>query len=284
MRLKGVNFRYPVGDPIYNTRDANSILMELATNLHINPPVNGMLNGMLGMMKTPQELVPPQPYSWEEVVDHFLKAQFGDDKGLDYFKENGHDWTNQWIPEEETYNYFYFPDGKTRYPIYNEYLLNTGFVMNQKFEEFNVSPPGWEKEKYLAFFEALPTWRLHPEHEAPADFDLFAVNWKIGSRAFGMGGLEELALIREVQQKQSQETNSVLVNPQTAEEKGIKDGDEVLIESQYGGTQQGRAMITALIHPRALGFPGNFGRKAMFMGPEARKGFQLQPTAERRRW
>jgi anaerobic selenocysteine-containing dehydrogenase len=271
--MKGINFRYPVVGPIYDTRDANSILMELVTRLGINPPVNGMLNGMLGMMGTPQELIPPQPYTWEEVMDHFLKARFGEDKGIEYFKENGHNWTQSYFPEEQTYNYYYFPDGKTRHPIYNHHLLGTWLQMKERFDEFKVTPPGWDEEKYLAFFKPLPDWIPHPEHEAPEEYDLYAVNWKVASRAFGMGGLEELGLIREVQFKQSQEFNSVLINSKTAKEKGIQDGDEVLIESQYGGKQRGFAMISDQMHPKTLGFPGNFGRQAMFMGPEAKKGF-----------
>jgi anaerobic selenocysteine-containing dehydrogenase len=271
--MQGLNFRYPVVTPLYDTRDANSILLELSNRLGINPPANGMLNGMLGMMKTPFELVPPQQYTWEEVVDNFLKAHFGADKGLDYFIENGSNWTAEWIPEEKTYNYFYFPDGQTRHPIYNEYLLGTGLQMKERFDQNHVTPPGWETEKYLAFYQALPSWIAHPEHEAPEEYDLFAVNWKIATRIFGMGALEELAPIREVQLKQSPEANSILVNAETARKKGLKDGDEVICESQYGGTQRGVVMTTELMHPQTVGFPGNFGRTAMFLGPEARKGF-----------
>jgi len=270
--MKGLNFRYPVVKPLYNTRDANSMLLELANRLGINPPANGMLNGMLGMIKTPFELVPPQPYTWEEVVDHFLKAHFGEDKGLDYFIKNGSNWTAEYIPEEQTYNYFYFPDGQTRHPIYNEHLHGTGIEMKERFERFKVTPPGWDADKYLAFYQPLPSWIAHPEHEAPEEFDLFAVNWKIASRAFGMGGLDELAPIREVQLKQSPEVNSILVNTETARQKGLQDGDEVLCESQYGGTLTGIVMTTELMHPRTVGFPGNFGRTAMFLSPQAKQG------------
>ena len=31
-------------------------------------------------------------------------------------------------------------------------------------------------------------------------------------------------------------------------------------------------MTTLLLHPRVLGFPGNFGRKAMFLGPRPAPG------------
>ncbi len=266
------NFRYPVIDPLYDTRDANAILLELANRLDVNPPANGILNGMLGLMGTPYELVPPEKYTWAQVVDNYLKATFGDDKDTAYFIENGATWVNEYIPEEKTYNYFYFPDGQTRHAIYNMHLLGTGMEQKARYEEHGVTPPGWDLDKYMAYYQALPLWIAHPEHEAPAEFDMYAVNWKIGSRAFGMGGLEELSPIREVQLRQSPEANSILLNAQTAREKGLKDGDRIVCESQYGGTVEGVVMTTQLIQPQCAGFAGNFGRKAMFMGPHAQQG------------
>ncbi len=154
--LSGLNFKYPVVSLLFNTRDLNSILLDLANRLGLNAPANGMLSGMLGLMKTPYALVPPQKYTWEEVVDRYLKAQYGADKGTDYFKEHGSAWTGAWIPEEKTYNYFYFPDGKTRHPIYLAYLLGTGKYMKDNLAKANVTVPGWDTDKYMAFFDALP--------------------------------------------------------------------------------------------------------------------------------
>ncbi len=271
--LKGMNFKHPVVEPVYNTRDANSLLLDLANRLGINPPVNGMLSGMLGLNGSPYELVPPEKYTWEEIVERVLKSRFGDDKGIQYFIDHGSAWTCEWIPEEQSYNYYYFPDGKTRHPLFNSYLLNTGRVMKENLEKEDIQVPGWDTGKYLEFFQALPAWIPHPEHEAPEEFNMYVVNWKIATRAFGMGGLEELAPIREIQNRQSRELNSILINASTAKELGIQDGDRVKVESQYGGVLEGLVMTTQLIHPKALGFPGNFGRKAMFLGSKAREGF-----------
>ena len=266
------NFRSPVIDPLYENRDANAILLDLANRLDINPPTNSILNGFLGLMGTPYELNPMEKYTWEEVLDTFLKATFGEDKDTAYFIENGATWTNKYFDEEKTYDYYYFPDGQTRHEIYNVYLLGTGLEQKARYEEYGVTPPGWDLDEYMAYFQALPSWIDHPEHEAPEEFDMYAVNWKIGSRAFGMGGLEELSPVREIQLRQSLETNSILLNAQTAREKGLKDGDHVVCESQYGGKVEGVVMTTQLIQPQCAGFAGNFGRKAMFMGPYSQQG------------
>jgi anaerobic selenocysteine-containing dehydrogenase len=270
--LAGLNFRHPVIGPLYDTRDANSILLDLANRLGIHPAVNSILNGMLRLKDGPFELVPPEQYKWEEIVDRVLKARYGVDKGIDYFTKHGSAWTMAWLPEEKTYNYYYFPDGQTRHPLYCEYLLESGKIMEAQCAENNVTVPGWDMDKYLAFFKALPIWIPHPEHEAPKEFDLYAVNWKIGTRAFGMGGFEELAQVRETQLKQSLHANSILLNTATAREKGLQDGDEVICESQYGGQINGVVLTTELLHLKAVGFPGNFGRTGMFLAPEAKVG------------
>ena len=269
---EGFNFRFPVVEPLYDTRDANTILMDLGNRLGINPPMNGMLNGMQQLAGTPYELEPPAQYTWEEVVERILKARFGDDKGIDYFKEHGAAWTGKLLPEEQTYNYYYFPDGQTRHPIYSDYLRETGKIMEALCAENGVTVPGWDMDKYLAFFQPLPTWIPHPEHEAAPEYDLFAVNWKIASRAFGMGALEELAPVRAVQRQQNPEVDSIWMNTQTAHEKGLKEGDAIQCESQYGGIVTGVVHTTGLLHLKAVGFPGNFGRQAMFLGPESKKG------------
>ena len=268
--LRGLNFKHPVIAPLYDTRDANSILLELSNRLGIHPAANGMMNGMLRLAETPFALEPPKQYSWEEIVDRVLKARFGEDKGIEYFKEHGAAWTGQWLPEEQTYNYFYFPDGQTRHPIYCEHLQVTGQTMEAQCAANNVTVPAG-MDKYSAFFQALPTWIPHPEHEAPGRVRSLRRELEDWHPAFGMGGFEELAQIRSATET-SLDVNSILVNRATARDKGLKDGDEVLCESQYGGQQRGFVLTTELLHPKTVGFPGNFGRTAMFMGPQAREG------------
>jgi len=87
-----------------------------------------------------------------------------------------------------------------------------------------------------------------------------------------LGGLEEIPAVREMQVKHSPGVNSILLNADTARLKGLKDGDEVACESQYGGKVRGQIKTTNLLHPKTVGFAGNFGRQAMFLSPEAKKG------------
>jgi anaerobic selenocysteine-containing dehydrogenase len=231
-----------------------------------------MLNKIFQLSGTGYELDPNKQYQWEDIVDRVLKARFGQDKGIEFFKMHGFAWTSQWLPEEKTYNYYYFPDGKTRHAIYNERLLKTGQTIREQFIQSNITAPGWDMDQYLAFFKALPSWIPHPEHEANQEFDLYAVNWKIGTRIFGMGGLDEIAQVREMQIKYNTDVNSILVNVETARKKEINDRDKVVVESQHGGKVEGVIKTTNLLHPKTIGFVGNFGRQALHMGPMVKKG------------
>ena len=63
----------------------------------------------------------------------------------------------------------------------------------------------------------------------------------------------------------------IWINPKTALQKGLGDGEEVYVESSYGKVT-GKLKVTQLIHPQVLGIPGCYGSGTMFMSPDSRKG------------
>jgi thiosulfate reductase/polysulfide reductase chain A len=54
----------------------------------------------------------------------------------------------------------------------------------------------------------------------------------------------------------------IRVNSQTAQEKGIKDGDPIRVVTTDGVWVEGRAKITEAIHPEVVGIVGTFGHWA----------------------
>jgi hypothetical protein len=44
-----MNFKHPVVDPVYNTRDSNTILLELAYRLGVGPAANSIINAVFQM-------------------------------------------------------------------------------------------------------------------------------------------------------------------------------------------------------------------------------------------
>jgi anaerobic selenocysteine-containing dehydrogenase len=271
--LTAFNFKHPVTKPVYNSRDANDILMQLAVMIGIFPPVNAILNGMLRLPPKYQlDMDPPRPFTWPEVMDRILKSRFGDDKGIEYFIEHGSSWTAQTVPLPQSYNYFYFPQGATRHPIYFENLKMAGDDVASNCQKLGISIPGWKTKDYLAFFQPMPTWVPHPEHEAPKEYDLYAINWKIASRAFAMGGMAENPVVREMQALFEPDVDRVLMNPKTARAKGFSDGDEIAVITTEGFKVKGLLRTTELLHPKVVGFAGNFGHKAPLLGKDARRG------------
>ena len=76
----------------------------------------------------------------------------------------------------------------------------------------------------------------------------------------------ENAWIKEIRERDAYETY-VMINAETAKNKGLKDEDRVCIESRYGKTE-GKLRVSELIHPDVIGIPGNYGGKsASFLNP-----------------
>ena len=76
----------------------------------------------------------------------------------------------------------------------------------------------------------------------------------------------ENAWTQEIRDADPYETY-VMINSATADKKGLRDGDRVVIASRYGRTE-GRLKVSELIHPEVLGIPGNYGGKSTpFLNP-----------------
>jgi anaerobic selenocysteine-containing dehydrogenase len=269
-RVQGHNTRQLVLErPLHNTRDASDILMELINRLDIKGPAYAQISGMMKLKGTGYELDPSEDYTWGEVFDRCLKAWHGD-KDRSYFLHHGCLQDETYVALRESYPYYFHPDNKTRHTMYDEHLRFSRERLKSLCAEYNVTVPGWDMEQWEKHFQPIPHWFLTSDLKAPPEYDLLAVNWKTASRPFGTGGLDENALIGEMKQYDP-ELGFMIINPITAKRKGLKDGDEVICESQYGSLK-GPVKLSELIHPDCVGFAANFGQKARFLDPETKKG------------
>lgn len=224
---------------------------------------------MLKMMGTGWELDPAEDYTWGDVFDRYLKAHHGD-KDRKYFLEHGvcQDW--YLLPLKETYGYYYFPDNKTRHPMYDNHLMDSRERVIKLCREHKCQVPGWDMDEWGKHFEPVPHWFDTNDFSAPEEYDLFAVNWKTPSRAFGTGGVDDNALLRDMD-PWDPELGFLMLNSATAEKKGLREGDEVLCESP-DGSLRGVIKTTELLHPDCVGFAANFGHGAPLMAPFSRRG------------
>ncbi|MDR1604430.1 MAG: molybdopterin-dependent oxidoreductase [Gracilibacteraceae bacterium] len=268
----GVNFRAPVVDLVYNTRTGASVIADIANAMGMTAQMNGMFTAMAAF--PPGSVTPagPQPHTFEEMSEMLLKALYGQDKSLDDIMKNGSYFTAQPWLDRDTYNYYYFPGRSTRVAVWEDHLHQSGLRIKGECEKHGITVPGWELEKYLAFYKPYPVWIPHPEHEAPPEYDLFAVNWKVAGRSMAIGGVTQSGVLREVQAFTDPNIDTIIINAATARARGLSEGDTVLVESQFGKSLTGQLHLTELIEPSCLGFAGNYGHAAPLMGKYARRG------------
>jgi anaerobic selenocysteine-containing dehydrogenase len=136
-----------------------------------------------------------------------------------------------------------------------------------------VNPPGWELDELIKHYQAVPVW-IDPPRETPAEFNMYAVNWKTGQFSFGVGGTAENPWLHEASQFDPL-LHKVCMNPKTAKELSFEDGDTVWVESAYGGKIQGTIKLSEAFHPEVVGIGGFFGHTSPAMNPLALKGLHF---------
>ena len=273
INLHAINFKYPVVEPIYNTMQVEDITFEIADRvgfLYGPGGVNFMWNQVARIPET-HWLALDKRYTYREVCDIRLRAQFGEDKGEGYFKDHGFE---SWqVPLSKNYAYFYNPT--TRLELYARSLMDVGNRLKANLEKAGVSLPGWDMEEAMEYYKPLMEWKETFLFTAPEDYDLFVVNWKISPRNIGIGGQDDNPWLREVVEEWEHGKLSLYINSATAEAKGLQNGDRVTIESQHGGKVEGTVFTSELIHPDVVGIPGQAGHYSMHMNPRARKGMHF---------
>ena len=262
-------------DPVpanYNTRPSQDIILDLFERIGLLPGIYGMMNAagvLLGestMVPLPDHLKfdPSQKYSYQEILDRALQALAGDGKDTEWFAKNGL-WKRQ-VPLEQCFNYYYFPEGETRYQIYFEKLRSGGETLRENLETNNVTlPDNVDFDKMFAFFDPVPQWRSTALMEGPADYDLRAINFKITNANFRLGGQDQMPWLNEVSDTFDPYFNVICVNPQTAAKQGLEDGQVVWVESQYGKIE-GKIKTSQLFHPSVVGIAGALGRMVDTVG------------------
>ncbi|MCJ7783821.1 MAG: molybdopterin-dependent oxidoreductase [Desulfobacterales bacterium] len=265
--------RNPV-KPMFNTMQIDDIMLELADRagfLKGKGGLNDVINRTF-MLTDHRKLDLGKRYTLDEIIDRRIKQIFGDEhsfeeglkKGLIYkYSKTG----------KEGYNYYYWPDNKTRHPIYFEQTKKTGDTLRENLKKDNVKIPGWreeEMEDFFAYFKPIPHWIPNNELDAPPEFDLWVVNWKTSLMPFATGGTQENPWLAELRERDPYEM-FIHINKETAKKKGIKDGDWVEVESRYGKSR-GKVKLTELIHPEVVGIPACYGKGTIHMDPVSKKG------------
>jgi len=272
LRVHGVLVRQPVVEPMHNTRQADEIYIELAERvgfLYGEGGLNDQLNRFWGL-RDPHKLDLHRRYSTPEIMDRVLRSTFDVEQGLDYFQNRAVHY-KMW-DVKESYNYYYFPMGTTRHPFYFDHLLRTGEELRRNLEEHGIAIPGQDMEDVWRYYQPIPRWTGRPDEQFADQYDLIALNWATPQFRMSCGDQTGNPLLNEVVDRCDPYQFVVLINRVTAEKKGLKEGDKVVVEAYWGGRTEGTLRITDLIHPDAVGIPAIHGFRSMHRNPVARRG------------
>jgi len=257
--------RQPVVEPPQEMRPPHEVIMEIADRLGILGDLYRLINHTF-RLKEPHALEPGLRYPVAEVMDRMARSWFGEEQGLEWFREHG----VIRIPRDVDEAYI-GPFIDARLPIYLEHFLDRGEELKKVVTQMGVE---WDFSDY----QPLSDWMPCPSYEAVqnGEYDFIAVHYKLPFVYGGFGN--ENPWINEICEQT--ETYSILVNEEAAKAKGIRDGEEVWLESPVCKVRV-RAKLTQCIHPQVVGVGGHFGHWSAGMPIARGKGISfnsLLPT------
>ena len=247
----------PVVEPEGKERMFADVLIDIAERADFLPDLNASFNAVFNF-DAEHRLKLDRKYSYEEMCDADLKNNFGDEKGLDWFKEHG---VLTWpkTPQEVYWRAF----TEARAPIYWEWMPQIGGKIAALAEPRGLNIP-------MEYYSPLPDWLPCSSHDCKEEgFDFYTFYYRdtIHTNSFTMENpwLDEAAELDPY-------SYLAAMNAKTGREKGFTDGQKVSIENDKGHKVTGRIRLTEGIHPEGLGIGALCGHWAKGMPVAKGKG------------
>ena len=266
---------YFVREPVptlYNTMHCDEIYMELAKRGGylfgkggVNDRVNGTtLTGNLALDLNTQYKIADIFERRLQAFDPAHTAKLADVMAAGNMK--------YWVEKKLGYNYYYYPDNKTRHPFYFMHLKEVSDTLKANLAKSGARIPGWDDQQdFFDYWKPIPHFKPNTENVTVPGYDMWAINWKTPFYANGVGAPHENVWLEDIIAHNAPYHNKIWLNPKTAAAKGIKDGDMIVVESR-GGKTQGPVMLTEMIHPEVVGIPGMRGTGTLQQNPIIRIG------------
>lgn len=258
-------------EPLYGQPNPDDFFLQLADKVGFLTG-NGMNCLEFAMnkrwqMKPEYEFDTSRAYTINEMQELRMKNVFGPDASWDKLAETGY--YEVMLPENEQYNYSMFPGKTTRHPLYNIAVVKGLKQLKAGLAEAGIEYPLGQEfmDDYEFYAKGFPSWKPTPVMTAGDDFDLNGVVFKIPQFLFDVAGCVQNPMLVETALTDSLQ-GKILINPVTAERKGLADGDMVYVQSQYG-TEIGPYPVktTNLVHPDAMAVAGGNARYSANLDP-----------------
>ncbi len=257
--------RQPIAAPEGEQRRFAEVLLELADRIGMRADLNAAMNASLNL-QPPYRLEGGTAYSYPEICDRELRNNFGEARGLDWFKENG---VIKWKKKPEEVYWRPFVD--VRVPIYWEFMKPIGEKIAAIAEPRGLKIP-------LEYYQPLPDFLPCPSHEcAKPGFDHYAFYYRdtIHTNSYTMENpwLDEAAKLDPF-------SYAIAINAKVASERGLKDHQLVWLETETGRRVQGRLKLTETVHPEGLGIAAMAGHWGTGMPVAKDKGVLFNDLLE----
>ncbi|MDP2718580.1 MAG: molybdopterin-dependent oxidoreductase [Dehalococcoidia bacterium] len=248
-RFRGILLRQPIVEPPPNNRDISYIVTELADRIGFLDTYNNMINIRFNITD-PYKLELNKKYEWVDIVDRMCKSLTKGEHDLEWFKEHGAIITP--TTTEDQYNvHLHMVKEKIRYPVpYMDVVKTVGENLQANLAKVGVD--WWSTKEYVA----LPSYLPSVLDTVPKEYDFYVTTSRLPQ--YSNASNNDCALHNEVMQ-QVPGQYEVLMNAGAARERGIKEGDEVWIESPIGRIK-GAVGLSEGIRPDTLFMAGQFGQ------------------------
>ncbi|MFC1815444.1 molybdopterin-dependent oxidoreductase, partial [Thermodesulfobacteriota bacterium] len=249
-KFSGTALRQPVVEPLYNTMDISDILTELADRAGFLDEYNEAINEGLGMgLAEPYQLKPNKKYAWVEIVDRQCKSNSDGKYDLEWFKKHGALLTPTGADKQYDVH-LAMSAQKLRYPLpYMEHVKKTGEELKNNLAQVGID--WWSTDEYLP----LPTYFPPILDELLEEYDFYVTRCQT-MQFYRASNVEIPWLIESAEHVTGQ--GAIIMNADAAKERGIKDGDEIWVESPVARIKQKVKLIQG-IRPDTLQIPGQFG-------------------------
>jgi len=274
----GQNFNYPFGiedwcfhivqpvvKPMYQRRDFLGVVWELIDRMGKRETLNNFLNKYIGLSEANQ-LKPTDKFTTEQLADRVVKTYFGREHDWEWFKKHGF---IRWPKKVEEAYWRYSVD--CRVPIYLEFIVDIGKKVKELTEKIDLDVD-------LTQYTPLITWTPCTMHRVnDPKYDLYCFSYRdflhTGSHTMEQPWLDEASSMNPY-------TYNITMNRDTGLNKGLIDGDNVVIESVYGRKVEGTLKLMEGQHPQTVGIAACSGHWAKGMPVARGKGTNFNVLME----
>lgn len=248
--VDAISVRTPPMEPLGESKGEIDIYLDLTERVGVLYGEGGYLHYINEHLELPEEyalaLEGERPTA-RDIFDRWSKAQ-GIAEGISYFETHG---VKVKGPADMAAFYGYAvspPFAGALHRFYGDALARYRATMQEKGAD----------EAFWQDYTAYPTWRPLTKDASPADYDLDLISYKLvenkQNRSSGY-----LPFIHELTPRQRLD-----INPRTATERGVSDGQEVVVEAHNAVTGETasvtvNAHFTEAIRPDVVGMPHHFG-------------------------